>query len=78
MADPAGEYLSAAQAAQYLGLHRSRVYQLLKAGLGRQVAGYWVFTKAELDAYRAAPKSKGGRPKRASLVIRRARAMRAA
>ena len=57
------EYLSAAQAADYLSVHRSRLYQLAKAGLGRQIGGYWLYTKAELDAYKAAPKSKGGRPK---------------
>ena len=58
------EYLSASQAAAYLGVHRSRLYQLTKAGLGRQIGGYWLYTKAELDAYKAAPKNKGGRPKR--------------
>ena len=57
------EYLSASQAAAYLGMHRSRLYQLTKAGLGQQIGGYWLYTKAELDAYKAAPKSKGGRPK---------------
>ncbi len=59
----ADELFSAAQAAKYLGLHRTRLYQLRKAGLGRQVAGFWVFTKAELDAYKASPDRKVGRPK---------------
>ena len=57
------EYLSASQAAAYLGVHRSRLYQLTKAGLGRRIGGYWLYTKAELDTYTAAPKKKGGRPK---------------
>jgi hypothetical protein len=57
------EYLSASQAAAYLGLHRSRLYQLTKVGLGQQIGGYWLYTKDELDAYKAAPKNKGGRPR---------------
>ena len=63
MAEASDELLSAAQAAKYLGLHRSRLYQLRESGLGRQVAGFWVFTKAELDAYKVSPKRKVGRPK---------------
>ena len=60
------EYLSAIQAAQYLGVNRQRVYELAAAGhLGRRLAGYWVFTRAELDAYRQERtfRPKGGRPK---------------
>ena len=58
------DLLNAVEAAEYLGVHRQRIYQLADEGkLGRRIAGYWVFTRAELDAYRAAPKSKGGRPK---------------
>ncbi len=58
------DYLNAVQAADYLGVGRQRIYQLADAGkIGRRIAGYWVFTKPELDAYKAQPKSKGGRPK---------------
>ena len=58
------EFLNANEAAEYLGVHRQRVYQLIREkGLGRKIAGYWVFTKAELDAYLQAPKGPGGRPK---------------
>ncbi len=59
------EFLNAQQAAAYLGVHRQRIYQLADEGkIGRKVAGYWVFTRSELDAYDAAPKGPGGRPKR--------------
>ncbi len=59
-------YLSAVQAAHYLGVNRQRVYELADAGrLGRRLAGYWVFTQAELDAYKQerAERPRGGRPK---------------
>jgi len=59
--------LKATEAAAYLGVHRSRIYVLAESGrLGHKVAGYWVFTKEELDHYRAEGKSKGGRPKKNS------------
>ena len=61
---PEEEFLNAQQAAAYLGVHRQRIYQLADEGkIGRKVAGYWVFTRAELDAYEAAPKGPRGRPK---------------
>ncbi len=51
-------------AARYAQLSRQRLYQLAANGeVGRKVSGHWVFTRAELDAYKAAPKNKGGRPK---------------
>jgi excisionase family DNA binding protein len=60
------EYLNAVQAAKYLGVNRQRVYQLADAGrLGTRIAGYWIFTKAELDRFKTLPKPKGGRPKKA-------------
>ena len=60
------EYLSAVQAAKYLGVNRQRVYELADAGrIGRRLGGYWLFTQAELDAYNQerAERPKGGRPK---------------
>ncbi len=50
-------------AARYLGVSRQRLYQLTKEGIGRKVSSHWVFTRAELDAYKAREKNKGGRPK---------------
>ncbi len=39
-------------------------YKLAREGrLGQQIAGVWFFTRAEIDAYKAGPKNKGGRPK---------------
>ena len=62
----AAEELTLADAARALGLSRQRLAVLAKEGrLGRQVAGrYWVFTPAEIAAYKPHVKaSKGGRPK---------------
>lgn len=61
------EYLNVGQAAAYLQVGRQRIYELVKAGrIGRQIAQHWVFTHAELDAYRAetAKRPKGGRPRK--------------
>jgi excisionase family DNA binding protein len=64
------DYLNAVQAADYLGVGRQRIYQLADAGkIGRRIAGYWVFSKSELDAYKARPKSKGGRPKESAGIL---------
>ncbi len=61
------ELLSAVDAARYLGITPARIYVLAKQGrLGRLVGGYWLFTRAELDDYKATPKSRGGRPKKAA------------
>ncbi len=61
------DLLSRPAAARYLGISSARLSQLTAAGrLGKQIAGeYWVFTQAELDAYKAnrAERPKGGRPK---------------
>jgi hypothetical protein len=58
------DYLNAVQAA-YLGVNRQRIYQLAKVGrIGREVAGYRVFSREELDAFKAQPKPKGGRPRK--------------
>ncbi len=63
MIDP-NELLSGQEAAEYLGISRARIYALARQGrLGREIGGYWMFTRGELDAYKAEPKSKGGRPK---------------
>jgi len=60
------EELTSTAAAEYLKVSRTRVHELRQSGrIGRQVAGkYWIYTKSELDAYRAqAAANKGGRPK---------------
>lgn len=59
------DYLSATQAAEYLGITRARINQLATAGKIRrdEVGGYYVYARAELDRWRAAPKDVGGRPK---------------
>lgn len=57
------EYLNYDQAASYLGVHRSRIYQLVaEKRIGRTIAGFLVFTRGELDEYKA-QKKKAGRPK---------------
>ncbi len=57
------EYLNAQEAAKHLGLTRQRIYALSKAGkIGTHVAGFWLYTMPELDAWRASSTRKGGRP----------------
>jgi excisionase family DNA binding protein len=59
------EYLNMTEAAVYLGVTKQRVHTLAVQGrIGRQVAGHWLFTKAELDEYRSTRKPAGGRPKK--------------
>lgn len=66
------EEMIAADAARYLGVSRERVAALVKKGrlTGRIVAGrVRVFTRDELDAYRAqAATNRGGRPKNLVLI----------
>ena len=62
----ATEYLSRTEAAQRLGLTVQRIGALSYVGrLGQRIAGHWVYTPAELDAYQQerAERPKGGRPK---------------
>jgi len=59
------DLITAAEAARMLGLTRQRVSAIAHTGkLGRQIANrYYVFTRAEVEAYAKRPKDKGGRPK---------------
>jgi excisionase family DNA binding protein len=60
------DYLSSAQAAVYLGISQTRINELARAGkIARvEVAGYFVYRREDLDAWRVLPKSIGGRPKK--------------
>lgn len=61
--DP-NDLIGAAEAARYLGLTGTRIYALSKAGkIGRRIGGYWLYTRAELDTWKAQRKPQGGRPK---------------
>lgn len=66
------DLITAGEAARIAGVTRQRINELASMGrLGRQIAGrYWVFTRAEVEAYKAAPKSKGGRPKNDGLLMK--------
>lgn len=67
--------MTLAEAAQELGISRQRLAVLAKQGrLGHQVAGrYWVFTRAEVQAYKPMVKvSRGGRPKDDAMTLARA------
>ena len=59
------EYLTPAQAAALLNVHRSRLYKLHRLGrYGRVIDGYVVFTREEVEHYRIGrdKRPKGGRP----------------
>ena len=57
--------MTSGEAAAYLDVSRQQIHRLAQAGkLKAQRAGeFLLFERAELDRYRATPKSKGGRPK---------------
>ena len=62
------EFLSASEAAEYLGLSRQRIHYLTLSGrMGRRIGGFWVFTREELDRFNEErakrPKGGGSRPK---------------
>ncbi len=64
------ELISAVDAAAYLGVSRARLYAITRTGrIGRQVGGYWLYTRAELDAYQAGRNPKGGRPKGSTRTV---------
>ncbi len=47
------ELLTAARAAQYLGVSPARIHAIrrVRSNFGRQIGGIWFYTKAELDEY---------------------------
>ena len=57
--------LTTTEAALYLGVTPQRVYELAQTGkvTRRRKGSFWLYPKADLDRWRTAPKSKGGRPK---------------
>ncbi len=68
------ELISAPDAAEYLGVSRARLYAITRTGrIGRQVGGYWLYTRAELDAYKVSRNPKGGRPKAPAGTLIKAR-----
>ncbi len=59
--------LTGGDAAELLGLSRQRVNKLAHEGKipARHVAGrFWLFKRADVEAFKAKAKSKGGRPKK--------------
>ncbi|GAC1541674.1 MAG: hypothetical protein NVS2B4_20750 [Ramlibacter sp.] len=53
--------LSAVQAADVLGVSRQRVLAIAKTGsMGRKIGSTYVFTRAEIEAYRDRPKQPHG------------------
>lgn len=58
------EYISGTEAATYLGVTRRHIYGLAKEGrIGTEIAGRYVYTYAQLDAYNAHKKI-AGRPRK--------------
>jgi hypothetical protein len=60
------EWIGVSEAARIAGVSIQRIHELGYAGrLGQQIAGrHWVFTRKEIEAYKNAPKQKGGRPRK--------------
>ena len=58
------QLMSAVEAAAYLGITRQRVALLGAQGrIPRQrIGSFWVYARADLDAFKAQPKGRPGRP----------------
>ncbi len=56
------DLLDVQEAVTYSGLTKQRLYQL-GTQVGFRIGTTWIFSRAKLDAYKAAPKNKGGRPR---------------
>ena len=64
MSDTRPKLLTTTEAAQYLGVTRQAVHKLTRQGIGARYGSVWMFTPAELDAWRDKPRPHGGaRPK---------------
>ncbi len=59
----ADDLMTTTQAADYLGVTRQTVHLMTKQGFGRRVGSVWLFTREELDRWKATPRHAGGRPK---------------
>ena len=64
------DLLTAEQAATYVGVSRQRIYALTKAKKlnAVRVGNTWLYMRADLDVWKAAPRNPGGRPKRFFLI----------
>jgi hypothetical protein len=60
MLDP-NDLLDVQEAVEYSGLTKQRLYQLGQQ-VGYKIGSVWIFSRSKLDAYKQAPKRKGGRP----------------
>jgi len=56
------DLLDVQEAVDYSGLTKQRLYQLGEQ-VGYKIGSSWIFSRKKLDAYKAVPKNKGGRPK---------------
>jgi hypothetical protein len=74
------EEMTTPQAAAYVGMTRQALTIAAERGeigakrpaIGRKPAYVWIFTRAELDAWKARDKNKGGRPKEEAGTLARA------
>ena len=54
------ELLMTSQAVVYLGISRLHAHSLTKHGYGARFGSIWIFTREELDRWRAEPKKGPG------------------
>ncbi len=57
------DLLTVTQAADELGVTRQAVHNMTKQGYGRRVGSMWIFTRDEIERWKATPRHAGGRPK---------------
>ncbi len=62
------QLMTSGEAAAYLEVSRQQIHRLVKTGKlkAHRAGDFLLFTRADLDNYKATPKSRGGRPKRAA------------
>ncbi len=66
------DLLTLTQAANELGVTRQTVHNMTKQGYGRRVGSMWLFTRDELERWKATPRHAGGRPKEEAGTLARA------
>ncbi len=69
-------WLTATEAADYLGVSRSTINNITKQvdpqtrrTFGTRRGSLWLFTREELDRWKALPRHAGGRPKPGSAIM---------
>lgn len=60
------DYMTGKEARDYLEVSKQRLQELADAGRIRRhrMGRFWLYLRADVETYKAAPRDKGGRPKK--------------